>query len=421
MSEVLTTNPENPVDNSRQIYQDAVEQSLEAQLAKLPQIPEKQRQLEEIGDYGYRMKLREMPNIRASSATNPEDKNSHRTKFVEYFFDFDDTVFDYTGYNKATKEKLEQTGIPAEIIDKSYDEAKVANQKTGAKMLHQELFIDTLKSQFPDKAESIDLAVSTIQPQQFINKDMAQFLRFLTATPAARVHILTYGEIKFQRSKVEAVLPELGMPMDILYAQIPKAEFLERYLKIQYPQIEKEPDNVQSFIMVDDNPEELKKLVELGKKQPFFVPVRLRKPNAKRYGVEQTGERAYEVLDQYTQRLLAVEGALWRARVIDKVTTEQWQKKGFVGMIQADVNKTITSPDQTSFDVKQTSQGTLLLTRKVRAHPGSEQFFEVKTEIQVDPASKIIYEISRNANGEIQDKTEHIYSYGDYSLGDKAS
>jgi hypothetical protein len=418
MSENISYKPESSIDSPLQKYRAGIDRSLESILAKRPMIPEKQRQLETLGDYGYRMKIREVRDIQELSPFDPEFENYNRSRETEFFIDFDDTIFDYTGYDNAVRHKFEQYGISSEIISKLYEEAKVADPKTGKKMFQRELFVSNLKLQFPDMADEIGNAYADVQLKEFLNKDVAKLLHFLTSPSDARVHILTYGEINFQREKVEAVLSELGKPMDVLYAQVPKAEFLERYLKTEYPYMQTGTDNVQSFVMIDDNPEELKNLVRFGKKQAFFMPLRLRKPNAKRHHIEQSGEKSYEISSQYAWLLLEASAALREARST-KISASQWQEKNLIGEIQANIDKSIESPDQSYFDVKQTDQGTFLLTRKIRFNPSNKQSLEIKLEIWIDDDSGIAYEITRDADGEIRDKHQFAW-HSDLFRGDQS-
>ena len=400
-----------------QIYQDAINQSLESELAKIITIPETERRLEEIGDYGYIMKIRPTSDIPESSPTNPEYENYNRSRAIEYFFDFDDTVFDYTGYEEATKGKLDQIGIPLDVINALYEEAKVADPKTGNKMLQRELYIKNLKDRFPNLSNEIVAIYRDTQPRDFLNQDIAKLLQLLTAHPNARVHILTYGEINFQRQKVEAVLAELGKPTDILYTQVPKAEFLERYLKTRYPYIESTPDNTQSFVMIDDNPEELRKLVEFSKKQPFFIPIRLRKPNAKRHNIEQTGEKAYEVSRNHARVLLQADEIIRKARGdrYKKISAKQWQQDGFVSIIQTDIHNSATSQDSTFFDVKQTDEGTLVVTRKEMDKADNDKFIEAQSEFQFDPSSRIMYKLRRDESGVVKDRIKYRPQFLDHS------
>lgn len=412
MPEKFGFSPENTISNHTQKYQDVIDQSLESILAQVPTIPEKQRRLEKLGEYGYKMKLKETMEIPESHPVFPEDNpglnDCYRSTSLEYFFDFDDTIFNYSGYDQAVKQKLEQLGIPTDVIDKFYEEAKVASPTTGKKMFQQQLFLDRLKMQFLDKAADIENVYSDTQPKEFLHKDMAKLLHILTASAVSRVHILTYGEVNFQRQKIEAVLSELGKPMDILYAQVPKAEFLEQYLKDQYPYMKSGTNNVQSFMMIDDNPEELKKLVEFSKKQPFFIPIRLRKPSAKRHHIEQTGEKAYEVSDRCSWALIEASAATRLSRK-KKITAEQWQEAGLVQKIQSDIDESMESPNQVFFDVRQTDRGTLLLTRKIKDYPGSNNLLEIKNELIIDDSSKIVYEIDRDDKGEIQEKRQFTW------------
>ena len=256
-------------------------------------IPETERQVEEVGDYGYRMRIKNMPDVRPSSFTEPQYKDNNRHRTTEYFFDFDDTLFNTTEYNNAIWKNLEILGLSKKEINAIYESSKIANEKTGREMYNQDAFIEKLVSKFPDKEEEIKNAFN-VNHEDFIHKDMAQLIRVLTSSPISRIHILTFGDIDVQKQKVEAVLKKYGMPMDVLYTQVPKAEFLTSYLPEQYPYIEGEDANMQNFVVIDDSVSEIKELIKLGKKTPFLTPLRLRKPEAKKSKEEQGEEnRAY--------------------------------------------------------------------------------------------------------------------------------
>ena len=126
------------------LYYGWVENYVKNKHRSIDSIPPEQRTLEQIGNYGYHMRIKQVADIPASSAVDPAFKDTNRSRVDEYFFDFDDTLFDTTGYNNAIWDGLEALGINRPIIVETYERSKVPNDITGEKMYHQELFIQNL-------------------------------------------------------------------------------------------------------------------------------------------------------------------------------------------------------------------------------------------------------------------------------------
>ena len=305
------------------LYYGWVENYVKNKHRSIDSIPPEQRTLEQIGNYGYHMRIKQVADIPASSAVDPAFKDTNRSRVDEYFFDFDDTLFDTTGYNNAIWDGLEALGINRPIIVETYERSKVPNDITGEKMYRQELFIQNLIALLPDQAPAIQEIFSGTSYDGFVHEDMAHLLRLLTTTKTSRVHILTYGDIATQQKKVEAVLRQYGVPMDVLYAQVPKATFLSNYLPEQYPYVQEGSANCQNFIVVDDSTSELEQLMNISKRIPFLVPLRLRKPEAKKSKDEQKGERTYEISQQHELILREVIQSLHELRNLGHMTQQK--------------------------------------------------------------------------------------------------
>ncbi len=405
-------NPDSPErhdqgeDTPATLYYQWVERYFEKKRAELTVIPEEERQLEEVGDYGYRTKIREVPDIRESSLTNPHYRNNNRFRTTEYFFDFDDTLFDTTGYNNAIWTQLETLGPTREEVVALYEASKIPDERTGEKMYRQDLFLDKLKERFPEQTEGIDNAFENVSFDDFIDEDMAHLLRLLTSSSLSRIHILTYGDVRVQRPKVEAVLRHYGTPMDVLYTQIPKADFLRRYLPEQYPYMDGKNTNVQNFVVVDDSATELEGLMQASKQLPFFVPLRLRKTTAKKSAREQEGEKAYEVMHQYARLLYEAARSLWELRNFGRVTPQEWQRQNVAARIQEYVEQVITGHQ---LKVRPGEGGTLVLSRRGRAFPGSDSIQDSEQEIGFDADSGTLYELHRDPAKGIVRKPYHPF------------
>jgi len=358
------------------------------------------------------MRIKETHDIPASSATNPEYQNNNRFRATEYFFDFDDTLFDTTGYYNAIWEHLETLGLTRDQIVELYESCKIPDERTGEKMYRQDVFIDKLRDRFPEQVEAIEIAFRDVSYGDFIHEDMAHLLRLLTSSPVSRVHILTYGDVDTQRRKVEAVLERYGIPMDILYAQIPKADFLSRYLPEQYPYLLEDGSmNVQSFVVIDDSTDELEKLMTASKDIPFFAPLRLRKPEAKKSAREQKGEPAYEVAERYELILYEVMKSLQELRRSGRATTQEWFNQNMVELIRKHVEQEVSPRDQ--LEVRDGENGTLIVSRKIRAFPGNKSVLAFEREIAFDEIEGKMYEVVRDTNGQITKKKEWSPFYSD--------
>jgi hypothetical protein len=393
----------------KQTYREWLDMAVDARLEAIDQIPPEKRVISALEDYGFREQIKPDRDIPPDSATSPDRHGQNRTWKTEYFFDFDDMLFDTTGYQNASWEVLERSGIPKDVTLKLYEESKSATKEGAAPMYHPEVHRAKLTEQYPDKAAEIDAAFSATDPQEFVDQGMANLLRLLTSTKVSRVHILTYGELAYQRSKVEAVIARYGVPMDVLYAQVPKAEFLSRYLPERYPYVGSE-SNSQSFLAVDDNPAELGKLVELGHRVPFFVPVRLRNPYAKRAHVDQQGEPALEVSDAAARTLFNVSIGLHRLRT-EHPSIEEWKTADVRTEIQDYIDEAVSEPETVEFE--RTEAGTLRVRETTRLFGDSGPLTTSEHEIKFDEESRTLLELSRASDGTVQSTREYLPNIGE--------
>lgn len=387
------------------------EKYFENKRGKIKTIPESERAIEPVGEYGYKMKIKDMSDIPASSPTEPRYKDNNRFRAVEYFVDFDDTLFNTTGYFNAVFAQLEALNLTREEIVDLYESSKVPNEKTGEKMYRQDVFIEKLEKHSPGQTELIQKAFSNISLDDFVHEDMARLMKILTASPSSRVHILTYGDISVQQPKVEAVLKKYGIPMDVLYTQAPKSEFLSQYIPEQYPYVKDENHNSQNFIVIDDSADELRKLMETSKEIPYFTPIRLRKPEAKKSKKEQEGNPAYEVANDYEFILYEATRILRPLRDFGEITPEEWSERNIAENIGKHIER--LKMDKNTFKLRDGKDSTLIISRHIRSFSDSDKFIDFEIEIGFDEASNKMYEVARDPEGKIINKKEYIPFYSD--------
>lgn len=387
-------------------YHQWIDAYFDRKLQQVETIPENERQIEEIGSYAYRMKIKEIPGIPPDPDldTEPRWRGINRTRKEEYFFDFDDTLFDTTGYHKAIWERLgKQLGMAYEEVVNLYESSKVKNEKTGQKMYSQALFVKKLKDLFPEKTEEIDEAFN-IDPSDFVNKDMGHLTKLLTAYQLSRIHILTYGNIEVQRPKVEAVLKHYGVPLDILYTQVPKADFLRQYLPAQYTYISQGENNIQNFIIIDDSVSELKELKKLSKEIPFFVPIRLRKPEAKKSKEEQNMEEpAYEVVNRFEFDLANIANSIKHFRRWGSITQEEWFSEDITKKMMEQAEYLRKEPSSRKTEIREGKDGTLIISFIIDYGYGEKSVMR-EVELSFDITSNEILEVIRDADGNVVDR-----------------
>ncbi|MEK7138428.1 MAG: hypothetical protein AAB787_02880 [Patescibacteria group bacterium] len=261
---------------------------LQVKLKNIKVIPEEERRLEMLGDYGYRWRVRESGVEATLDSVGSEVKD--RSRFTEYFFDFDDTLFDTKAYVDSIFLELEKLGIPIEEAKAIYNKLKI---------YRPEDFVQSLKDAYPDTKDLIESALKVSNPYDFVKPDMSLLIKELSVKDSARVHILTRGDCDYQLEKIKSVFMALGAPIDVLITEKSKAEFLKNYLPKEYPYIN-DRDLVRSFLVIDDKPEEIEQLSKLRQTIPFLSIVRLRDPSGKYSGNETSGEKSLE----YTQEEL---------------------------------------------------------------------------------------------------------------------
>jgi len=235
-------------------------------------------------------KIAEIDQIREFETPEPEHPD------LWLIVDFDDVLNHTTEENKEFQEILSgETAIPVEKLKKLYEAAKIETPE-GKKVFRFSEFTKLVKTETGDSG-SIDVAVKKVDHKKYVDQAVkraliasrfGQNIGFSYSSPTTvRVSILTYGDVKYQRARIEASgISEVAD--EIIYTEGSKREVIEGMLARDYPETNlvqlamgKQTD-APFTITFDDSPEQVRDLSGLREPQEY-LNVRFRHPQAKRF------------------------------------------------------------------------------------------------------------------------------------------
>lgn len=257
-----------------------------ASLAKnneAPKIPEQERAPNQFNGIGF------IDQIRPVKRMKPDKL---------FVCDFDDTIFDTTGFHEGIAKRCESLGVSHDEWFEVYERSKDVQENQEKHLYSRAKHIAELQKRHPEVADEIKQTFEDEPLGQYVDAEVVKALNVVAARSDSTVMILTHGELATQKFKLDKV-PELTtFASSIAYTQVPKREFLEAYLSSdERPVSSKKPlkddpsrRRIQPKVfLLDDNPSEVENFTEVGR-DIHFQAMRLRLPRAKRAGKEQKAD-----------------------------------------------------------------------------------------------------------------------------------
>ncbi len=265
---------------------------------RVPKIPEHDRRLEPFEDIGYLEQIR----------SHEGDRVRTDNLFV---CDFDDTVFDTTGYHEAIARRCSEFGISREEWFQVYEQSKKAEESGSNPLYSRDEHIRTLQERYPASADDIARVFEGESLDPYLDQEVLSALNLAAARADTQVMVLTHGALRTQSKKLGQVPALAECASLIAYTQVPKKEFLERYFASELAPERPKPISGGRYMekrvtqphvfMLDDSPTEVSGFTSLGPDM-YFQAMRLRLPRAKRFSKEQRGERVLESTDIQQER-----------------------------------------------------------------------------------------------------------------------
>lgn len=171
---------------------------------------------------------------------------------MNYYLDFDYTLFDTYLFRKELYKILEKNGV-----DKTFLTLTPEMKTSGQKLLNiKELFTNLSKLRnipLENFLEPLEELYSRCD--QFVYKDSKEFIKYLKSN-YHKLYILTWGEKEFQKEKIQA------SKLDVYFDEIIYAENLKYEL-----------DNIDysNGIFIDDSIRDLEGLYNKNAKQVFRI------------------------------------------------------------------------------------------------------------------------------------------------------
>lgn len=202
---------------------------------------------------------------------------------MNYYLDFDYTLFDTYKFRQSLYKILEENGI-----EKTYLKLTPENRKDNQKLLNIRELFETL-SQI--KNIPLDNLIKPLEElyaicDKFVYDDVIEFLNYLKSKNH-KLYILTWGEMKFQEEKIKA--SKLGKYFnDIIITE-----------KLKY---ELESIDYENGIFIDDSIRDLEGLYNKNAKQVFRIKRKNGKNSDKRLNIKEIPEfNSLEELQKYLE------------------------------------------------------------------------------------------------------------------------
>jgi hypothetical protein len=275
---------ETQSEQLQRMYLEAVgENIVQTFLEKNPTIPQKERipkflQNAEGKEIGVFEKIRETQKL---TTTGREES--------WLIVDFDDVINFTSEYNADLFKKIEEaTGLSKDECEELYESSKI-EKENGKRIFQISEFRKQLFERFPKKQDDIEQIFDAHEKGNYVNESMKRMLVLLQRKSSlARISILSYGDIEYQKRRIEQS-GITDLVDDIILTQGSKRETLESLMAQEYPAQEyinprtkqKEPVPPPNIITVDDSPEHLDDYEQLPFKE-HYANVRYQHPKGKR-------------------------------------------------------------------------------------------------------------------------------------------
>ena len=201
---------------------------------------------------------------------------------MNYYLDFDYTLFDTHEFREGLYKILEQNGL-----DKTYLALTQEMKTNGQTLLN-------IKSLFKSLSEEKNIPINNfLKPleelynkcEQFVYDDTIEFLKYLKSQNH-KLYILTWGEKEFQREKLKA------SKLDKYFDEAIFAEQLKYTLDIDY----------ENGIFIDDSIRDLEGLYNKKAKQVFRIKRKNGKNSNKELNIKEILEfNSLKELQQYLE------------------------------------------------------------------------------------------------------------------------
>lgn len=170
---------------------------------------------------------------------------------MNYYLDFDYTLFDTHAFREELYKILEQNGL-----DKTYLALTPEQKNNGQKLLNiRELFTNlSISKNIPIESFLVPLDELYSRCEEFVYDDTVEFLKYLKSKNH-KLFILTWGEKEFQKEKIKA------SKLYDFFDEIIYAEQLKYTLSIDYT----------NGIFIDDSIRDLEGLYNQKAKQVYRI------------------------------------------------------------------------------------------------------------------------------------------------------
>jgi hypothetical protein len=215
-----------------------------------------------------------------------EENVNQSRNYYWFIVDFDDVVAHSTTFQNdiadAVKDKLQ---VDVQVYKELYDQAKVVNSE-GKSVLRFEILIDNLEQRYPGARAVIQEFIATVEMNAYVDqgvKRALQAIQCLDPYNSVRVSILTFGDIEFQKMRINRT-DTADFVHDIIYTEGSKKEVVEQLAGSYNPQ-QRRPGHgnpLPIIVTIDDSKTHLEDYNTLGQKNDY-LNVQYSNPQAKRY------------------------------------------------------------------------------------------------------------------------------------------
>lgn len=202
---------------------------------------------------------------------------------MNYYLDFDYTLFDTHAFREGLYEILEQNGF-----DKTYLALTPEMKTSGQKLLNIKELFRSLSSSRNIPVENFLEPLEELYARcdEFVYDDTVEFLNYLKSKNH-KLHVLTWGERKFQEEKLKA------SKLYDYFDEIIYAEQLKYTLDIDY----------SNGIFIDDSIRDLEGLYNQNAKQVFRIKRKNGKNSDKELSIKEILEfDSLEELQEYLEQ-----------------------------------------------------------------------------------------------------------------------